>query len=128
MSSSGVSFLSFLENINPKAFSVAKTMEDLIFEDPSSSIIKARVFAEEILNEVFKIENIDVPFQSTLYDKILLLTREEYIKRDIQQSFDSIRLSGNKAAHDASFNDITEAFKLHKEMYKIGLWFYEIIH
>ncbi|KKK39217.1 hypothetical protein WQ57_05495 [Mesobacillus campisalis] len=126
MSSGEVNFLSFLEEINPDAALSANKMEALIFEDPSSSIIKARVYAEEILNEVFKQEKIDVPFQSSLYDKILLLTREGYIKRDIQQALDTIRLSGNKAAHNAQFNDITVAFKLHKEMYKIGVWFYEV--
>jgi DNA phosphorothioation-dependent restriction protein DptF len=126
MSSSEVSFLSFLETINPDAAQIAKKMEDLLFEDPSSSIIKARVYTEEILNEVFKQEKLEAPYQSTLYDKILLLTREGYITRDIQQAFDTIRMSGNKAAHNAQFNDITVAFKLHKEMYKIAVWFYEV--
>lgn len=126
MSSGEVNFLSFLEAINPDAALSAKKMEALLFEDPSSSVIKGRVYAEEILNEVFKQEKIEVPFQSTLYDKILLLTREGYINRDIQQAFDTIRLSGNKAAHSAKFNDISVAFKLHKEMYKIAVWFYEV--
>ncbi|MGG3563172.1 DNA phosphorothioation-dependent restriction protein DptF [Neobacillus rhizosphaerae] len=121
-----VSLFSFLEKINPTAAINANKMEDLIYEDPSSAIIKARVFAEQILIEVFKQEKIEMPYQSTLYDKISLLTREEYIKRDIQQAFDIIRLSGNKAAHDGNFNDITEAFKLHKEMYKIGVWYLEV--
>lgn len=126
MSTGGNDFLSFLESINPAAAYSAKKMEELLFEDPSSSAIKARVFAEEILNEVFKYEKIEIPYQSTLYDKILLLTRDGYINRDIQQAFDEIRTSGNKAAHNAKFNDITVAFRLHKEMYKIGIWFYEV--
>jgi DNA phosphorothioation-dependent restriction protein DptF len=126
MSLKEVYFLSFLENSNPVAALNAKRMEELIYEDPSSSIVKARLFAEEILNEVFKQENIEAPYLSSLYDKISYLTREGYIKREIQQSFDTIRLSGNKAAHDGKFNDITEALKLHKEMYKIGVWFYEV--
>jgi DNA phosphorothioation-dependent restriction protein DptF len=126
MSSNEVYFLSFLEDSIPAAAYSAKKMEELIFEDASSSIIKGRLFAEEILAEVFKIEKLEVPYQSSLYDKIYVLTREEIIKRDIQQSFDIIRLSGNKAAHNANFNDITEAFKLHKEMYKVGVWFVEV--
>jgi DNA phosphorothioation-dependent restriction protein DptF len=119
-------FLSFLESLNPIAAQNAKKMEELIFEDPGSAIVKARLFAEAILNEVFKQDKINAPYLSSLFDKISYLTREGYIKREIQQSFDTIRLSGNKAAHDGGFNDITEAFKLHKEMYKIGVWFYEV--
>ncbi|UYZ24024.1 DNA phosphorothioation-dependent restriction protein DptF [Mesobacillus jeotgali] len=126
MSSNEVYLLSFLEDSIPAAAYSAKKMEELIFEDASSSIIKGRLFAEEILSEVFKIEKLEVPYQSSLYDKINILTREEIINRDIQQAFDTIRLSGNKAAHNANFNDITEAFKLHKEMYKVGVWFVEV--
>ena len=126
MNSNESYFLSFLENINPVAALNARKMEELIYEDPSSSIVKARLFAEAILNDVFKYEKIEATFLSSLYDKISYLTREGYIEREIQQSFDIIRLSGNKAAHDGKFNDITEAFKLHKEMYKIGVWFYEV--
>lgn len=126
MSSKEAYLLSFLEDSIPSAAYSAKKMEELIFEDASSSIIKGRLFAEEILSEVFKIEKLEVPYQSSLYDKINILTREEIINRDIQQAFDTIRLSGNKAAHNANFNDITEAFKLHKEMYKVGVWFVEV--
>ncbi|MGE6486903.1 DNA phosphorothioation-dependent restriction protein DptF [Paenisporosarcina sp. NPDC076898] len=118
-------FLNFLEDSSPIGAQIAKKMEELIFEDPSSSIIKARVFAEEIISQVFKHENIEV-FYLSLNDKISFLSKEGYFKRDIQKSFDIIRLAGNKAAHDGQFNDITEAFKLHKEMYNIGVWFYEV--
>ncbi|WP_421377976.1 DNA phosphorothioation-dependent restriction protein DptF [Bacillus salacetis] len=121
-----IHFLSFLEDINPVAAKNAKKMEELLYEDPGSSIVKARLFAEAILNEVFKLENIDAPYVSTLFEKISYLTREGYIKRQVQQSFDTIRLSGNKAAHDGNFSDISEAFKLHKEMYNVGVWFYEV--
>jgi DNA phosphorothioation-dependent restriction protein DptF len=126
MNRSEQAFLSFLDTINSDAAQIAKKMEELLFEDASSSIVKARLFAEAILNEVFKQEKIDAPYVSSLYDKISYLTREGYIKRSIQQSFDTIRLSGNKAAHDGKFNDITEAFKLHKEMYNIAVWFVEV--
>lgn len=126
MNTTEIYFLNFLENINQDAAFLAKKMEELLFEDPSSSIVKARLFAEEILNAVFKQEDIEAPYLSSLHDKISFLSREGYIKREIQQSFDTIRLSGNKAAHDGKFNDITAAFKLHKEMYKIGVWFYEV--
>jgi DNA phosphorothioation-dependent restriction protein DptF len=126
MSSNEVYLLSFLEDSIPAAAYSAKKMEELIFEDASSAIIKGRLFAEEILAEVFKLEELEIPYQSSLYDKINLLTRDGIIKRDVQQAFDIIRLSGNKAAHNANFNDITEAFKLHKEMYKVGVWFVEV--
>lgn len=119
-------FLEFLEDLVPEAASSAKKMEELLFEDPSSSIVKARLFAENILGEIFTLEKIVIPYQATFYDKISILARDGSITSEIQRSFDTIRLIGNKAAHDPKFNDITEAFKLHKEMYKIGVWFTEV--
>ncbi|TWD92195.1 DNA phosphorothioation-dependent restriction protein DptF [Neobacillus bataviensis] len=118
-------FLFFLNDIAPVAALNARKMEELLFEDPASSIVKARLFAEEILNGIFKIEEIDAPFLSSLHEKISYLSREDLIERELKQSLDIIRLSGNKAAHNGNFNDITEAFKLHKEMYKVGVWFFE---
>lgn len=119
-------FLSFIEHISVVAAHSAKKMAELIYEDPSSAIIKARLFAEEILSEVFKQENIAVPYGSTFYDKISFLSKEGFIKPEIQLAFDTIRITGNKAAHNGAFNDITEAFKLHKTMYNIAIWFYEV--
>ncbi|MGE7979641.1 DNA phosphorothioation-dependent restriction protein DptF [Psychrobacillus sp. NPDC093200] len=121
------SFLfSFLDSSILIASETAYKMEQLIFEDAASAIIKARVFAEEILKEVYKIEKIEMPYISTLKDRIFYLTQHGYIKNDIQSSFENIRRSGNKAAHDAEFEDITVAFQLHKEMFNIAVWFYEL--
>lgn len=119
-------FLSFIEPVNQVAAQNAKKMEELIYEDAGSSIVKARLFLEAILDEVYKIEKLESTYGQTLYERISYLTRNEYIDRKIQQSFDTIRLSGNKAAHDGNFNDITVAFKLHKEMYNIAVWFVEV--
>lgn len=114
----------FLEGTHAEAAQNAKKMEELMFEDPSSAIVKARVFVEQILKEVFIYEKIENPYLSSLYEKIAYLAKEGVFDREIQRSFDTIRLSGNKAAH-GNIDDIAEAYKLHKEMFKIGVWFYE---
>lgn len=119
-------FLSFIEHINQVAAINAKKMEELIYEDPASAIVKARLFAEAILNEVFTQEDIKVPYISSLYDKISYLAKEGYITAEVQRDFDTVRFTGNKAAHDGSFNDITAAFKLHKVMHSIAVWLYEV--
>lgn len=126
MSLNETNTFSFLENIVPVAALNAKKMEELIFEDASSAIMKARIFVEEILSEVFKQEKVEEYHLSTLFDKISYLSREGYIQREIQRSFDTIRFTGNKAAHDGNFDDLAEALKLHKEVYKIAVWFFEV--
>src|SRR5690606_34452965 len=116
----------FLEKSIPYASQAAFKMEQLFFTDSASAIVKARLFAEEVLKEVFKIEKIDTTYLTTFYDKVLYLSNNEYVVREIQHAFDTIRRSGNKAAHDGTYEDIMAAFQLHKEMYKIAVWFYEI--
>lgn len=103
-------------------------MEDLLFEDPASSIVKARLFAEEIINTVIKIdEEIELPpYISSLYEKVMFLGKEGVLTSDIQRLFDTVRMTGNKAAHNGEFNDIAEAFKLHRVIYDIAVWFYEV--
>ncbi|MFP3340071.1 DUF4145 domain-containing protein, partial [Micrococcus sp. SIMBA_131] len=77
----------------------AKKMEQLLYEDSASAIVKSRLFLEGILNEVFKMERIVAPYVSTLYERISYLSKEGIIKRDTQKLFDTIRITGNKAAH-----------------------------
>lgn len=115
----------FLSNALPNATQAAWKMEQLIYTDSASAIVKARLFAEEVLKEVFKIEEIDTTYISSLYDKVLYISNNGLIVKEIQHSFDTIRRSGNKAAHDGTYDDITVAFQLHKDMYKIAVWFYE---
>ena len=55
------SFLSFIEHLSPLAALNAKKMEELLYEDSASAIVKSRLFLEEILNEVFKLERIEAP-------------------------------------------------------------------
>lgn len=115
----------FIESHVPNAAQTAFKMEQLIFTDSASAIVKARLFAEELLKEVFKVEEIDTTYISSFYDKIVYLSSNEIILKNIQHSFDAIRRSGNKAAHDSTYDDLVAALQLHKEMYKIAVWFYE---
>lgn len=116
----------FLGNSAPNAEQAAYKMEQLLFTDSASAIVRGRLFAEEILKEVFRIEKIDTTYISSLYDKILYLSNKDILVKEIQHSFDTIRRSGNKAAHDTLYDDIIVALQLHKEMYKIAVWFYEV--
>lgn len=115
----------FIENHVPNAAQTAFKMEQLIFADSASAIVKARLFAEEILKEVFKIEGFDTVYISSFYDKIHYLSSNGILVKEIQHSFDTIRRSGNKAAHDGTYDDLLAALQLHKEMYKLAVWFYE---
>lgn len=118
-------FLNFIEPLSPLAAQSAKKMEELVYEDSASSIIKARLFAEEMLKVVYKIENIELPYKYTLFDMINYLSTEGIFEEDIQKNFETIRLIGNKAAHQADYDDLGNAIRLHKVMYSLAVWFFE---
>lgn len=121
-------FLEFIEPLSQKAAKSARKMEELIFEDPASSIVKARLFAEEIIDDVFeRDEQIEKPaYVSSLYERVLFLSKDGVLTPAIQKLFDTVRIVGNKAAHNSEFNDIAEAYKLHKVIYEIAVWYYEL--
>ncbi|MFD1739507.1 DNA phosphorothioation-dependent restriction protein DptF [Bacillus salitolerans] len=117
----------FLENLNYVAAETARDIEERIFDDPKSAVMNARVFAEEIVKDVFRKEEIDYSHLTTHFERINYLAREGFLEKGTQQALAEIRLTGNKALHDATFRpDILEAIKIFKEMYKLGTWFAEV--
>ncbi|XZF74906.1 DNA phosphorothioation-dependent restriction protein DptF [Bacillus sp. AL-1R] len=118
-------FLSFIEPLSPLAAQSAKKMEELVYEDSASSIIKARLFAEEMLKVIYTIEEIELPYKFSLYEMISYLSSNKFIEDDIQKNFETIRIIGNKAAHQAGYDDLSNAIKLHKVMYDVAVWFFE---
>lgn len=119
-------FLSFLTEHVYEAASCAKKVEELFFADAGAAIGRARVFLEEIVKSIVNIENLDELTQMTLFEKINYLYNNDFINREIYQSFDVIRRAGNDASHNAMFNDMQVAYSVHKEMYKIAVWYFEI--
>lgn len=126
MLTTGAFQFDFIEDIAPDASKCLKKMEEYFFSDPSSAMAKARLYIEEIINQVWEKEDIELRGQLGLYDKISYLSREGYITSEVRQSFDTIRIKGNKAAHDAQFDEIKDAYIIHREAYKIAVWFYEV--
>lgn len=123
-------FLNFIRHLSSVAADNALKMEELIFEDPSSALAKARIFAEEVINKVFQFEELDKNEEiykniSNFSDRIQFLSRNRILTRDIEDWLHTIRKLGNKAVHQGDYNDINDALLAHKSMYKIAVWFYE---
>lgn len=119
-------FLSFLSSSLPYAALCAKKMEEIFFYDPSGAVAKARLYIEDIVKRVWEIEELDSHSYSNLNEKINFLYDQEYITSKIYQSFDIIRRAGNKASHDATYSDMNKAYLVHREMYNIAVWYFEI--
>lgn len=122
-------FVEFLQTMNTTAAQYVHEMEQIIYRDPGSAIVKGRIFLEVILNDIANYETeLDEAYHTyNLYEKINYLTREHIIgSRNIQKSFDTVRIVGNKGAHHSESNEFADAFKAHKEIYNIAVWYHDL--
>ncbi|SIS63371.1 DNA phosphorothioation-dependent restriction protein DptF [Salimicrobium flavidum] len=115
----------FVESLNEDAFITGKRIEDTVYENPQSACIAGRQMLEAIIEHVFNLENID-QYGMSLFDKINYLDRKGYFTQEAKQSMDTIRVIGNKAAHEPKFDDVEKAIKVFKEIYKIARWYAEV--
>lgn len=119
-------FLYFLEDYLPNASLSAKQMVDVFFTDPNAALVKSRTFLEEIVKSVWQLEKLDVHTYSTISECIRGLLKQRILDSSIHQSFEIISKAGNKAENDTNFNDMVTAYSVHKEMYKIAIWYFEL--
>ncbi|WP_280771828.1 DNA phosphorothioation-dependent restriction protein DptF [Salipaludibacillus daqingensis] len=118
--------LEFIKDLNPAASENGRKLEKLIYEDPQSACINGRVALEAIIDDVIKKEKInDVNF-TKLFEKVLYLDRYGFLTKDTKQYMDTVRGLGNKAAHKANFDDIENAIKVFKAIYKVSKWYVEV--
>ncbi|MCY9138067.1 DNA phosphorothioation-dependent restriction protein DptF [Peribacillus frigoritolerans] len=117
----------FLEGKFPKLAEIGRQIEDVFYNDPQTVLIKGRIFSEELLKEIAKqheeLENINY---LKLVERIQLLEEEEILTKDIARSFDTIRYLGNKGTHKFIDNDMENAFKMHKRLFEVSVWFMEL--
>jgi type I restriction enzyme R subunit len=97
--------------------------EKYFYSDTNASILKLRLFAEELINYVLTAYKIDVDKNATQKDKIGLLSGASGINPGVVDLFHIIRINGNKAAHEA-FSDMKEAAECLKAAFKLACWFY----
>lgn len=117
--------LSFLENDYSELANLGKQIEEILYKDSNSAIVKVRLFAEKLINSVIEKEDQGYLTSFRQVDKIRILNKEGYIDDSISKSFDIIRTIGNKAIHEGINNDLEYAIKVHKNMYKLTRWYVE---
>lgn len=119
------SIFSDLEKDYGNLYDLALEIEENIFTSPHSSIVKARTFLERLTKEIFKLDFIsDVGFVSQA-ERQKELFRQGVISREIEESFNVVRMLGNQAAHGTIPEEMEVALRVHKNIYKITCWFIE---
>lgn len=117
-----MSNFTFLNKKWPILAKLGTQAEGYIHTDNNASMLKMRMFGEQIIDHMLVAFKIEVPQFATQDDKIKLL-RNTGINGAIPDLFDIVRRYGNKANHEG-YENKKDALECLLSMYKVSAWFY----
>lgn len=120
------SLFDFLQELEPELVDIGSSIEKIFYEDPHGVLVKSRLFAELMTKKVAEREDFLHILDWRQVDRLQFLDNNGLLTKDIARAFDTIRLIGNKASHEGLNNDLELALKIHRNLYKISVWFFEI--
>ncbi|MFK2825783.1 DUF4145 domain-containing protein [Bacillus sp. B190/17] len=119
-------FYQFLEPISKELAFVARELENSIFTGPRTMLTHARIFVENILQQVIQAEKLPDDQWTNLKERIDLLNENGYLTPDIRGALHHVRQVGNQAAHDSRMFRYSEALLSWEAVYKIVKWYVEV--
>ena len=113
----------FLKDIEPLLlYRIAYLAETYLYTDPNGCLMKLRQFAEVMVNEVFQIEHIALPYDNNQANRISALKRKGIIEHQLGSILNQLRQRGNEAAH-AGFDSVSSAKTNLQMAYKLAQWY-----
>lgn len=113
----------FLKDIEPHLlYRIAHLAETYLYTDPNGCLMKLRQFAEVMVNEVFQIEHIALPYDNNQANRISALKRKGIIEHQLGSILNQLRQRGNEAAH-AGFDSVSSAKTNLQIAYKLAQWY-----
>ena len=111
----------FIEERLPELASLADLAEKYLYQDPATSVIKLRTFAEKLTQTIYREMNITPPNNTS---QIELLNSEDFrdnIPGPILSKLHLLRMRGNIAAHESKCT-LETAQMLIKEAFELSAW------
>jgi type I restriction enzyme R subunit len=115
----------FLTAEYPNLARLGMLAEKNVFDDPSNSLIKLRIFSEKIALNIGDFEGMIEFDKISQFERLRQLEDEDIISGDITEAFHKIRKSGNKSAHSGN-NTSPEARFMLRQAFRLAKWFYEV--
>lgn len=109
----------------PLLAKIGMQAEANVYRDPNTTLIKVRLFAEQVTEAIFSLEQMVSDTIGSQVDKLKTLEFEGVIEGKISQMFHSIRRLGNKAVHD-HYDNPSDAMNMLRYAYILGAWFMEV--
>ena len=114
----------FLEEEFPLLFNLGQSAEYNLHQDPVTSLMKLRQFAEHLTELIYEAIGLALPDDGRFHTKLQKLTYEKVLPENVRDFFYNVRIKGNAANHTftGSFDDAKHALF---SSFKLGKWFYE---
>jgi len=116
---------SFLKEKWSSLAEIAELAEENLYQDPNTTIVKLRMFTEQIVDYIYAYDNLEKPEENSFFNKLGLLEREELIQGEIKGVFHTLRIEGNKGVHE-SLDSTQTAKTLLSLGHKLAVWFMQL--
>ena len=100
-----------------------KEIDSNIFKVPHTSIMKGRIYAENLTREISKLEGYGLMLDLTQAERLRKLRNKYVLPDKVYRAFDTVRRLGNQAAHSNIEGELEAALRVHRNVYDITSWF-----
>ncbi|MCY6483013.1 DNA phosphorothioation-dependent restriction protein DptF [Clostridium aestuarii] len=100
-----------------------RNFNKIIFTSPQSVIVKGKNFAENLIQEVSKLEGYGLLTKMTQIERLTKLEGYGVLKGEIDKLFHAVRILGNEEIDTDVERELEVALNIHKNIYKITCWF-----
>lgn len=116
--------LTYIEE-NKELKTIYKEIEENIFDNPYTTVMKGRIFGEVLSKIIAEEEEKEYLLNYIQVDRIRELKHFGIFDGNIAKEFHNIRVLGNDAAHNHSIVTISTALEVHKSVFELICWFIE---
>jgi type I restriction enzyme, R subunit len=113
----------FLAVHDPLLVRLAAQAEGYVFTDPETALFKLRQWIETVAKQIAAMARLPDAASIELLGLLRRLGDKGFIPRDVSDLFHTIRMTGNRAVHDAD-GSRSDALQCLRFAYKIGVWFH----
>lgn len=119
----------FLRETNPELADLGGFAERYVHTDPSSALIKLRLYAENMVADYFQHLGLPHEPRSSFLDYLRNPVLEQTVPSVVLDKFHAIRIHGNRAAHSTGEDVKADtAVQILREGFDLGKWFVIILH
>lgn len=119
----GKNIFEYLEKNYRYLNNFVKEMDENLFKSPHTSIMKGRIFVENLTKEIAKLEGYGLMVNLTQVERLMKLEADGVLTENIDKAFNTVRRIGNQAAHSSIEGELEAALRVHRNVYEITSWF-----